>query len=70
MKKFRKNATTRCKRAKGVRGHLAFLMNPKKRKQLYNRLLKAATYFADSMSEETGCKIEPEEILRQSHIRK
>ena len=67
MKKFKKN---RCKRANGVRGHLAFLMNPKKREQLYNRLLKAATYFADSMSEETGCKIEPEEILRQSHIRK
>ena len=57
------------KRSRNVRihhGNLACRMNPKKRRDIWNRLYRAASWFAESMSEYTGTDIDAEEILRQS----
>ena len=50
-------------------GNLEWRMNPKRRRDLWNRLYQAASWFAESMSEYTGTEIDAGEILRQSGYR-
>lgn len=46
------------------------LWNPRRRARLYDKLYKAASTFAASMSEQTGKEISPTEILEEFHFRR
>ena len=46
------------------------LLNPTRRRDLYDRIYKHCALFAQSMSEETGKTITPEEIMQELHFKK
>ena len=46
------------------------LLNPKRRRELYDRIYRNCALFAQSMSEETGKAITLEEIMQELHFKK
>lgn len=66
MKRNKRKYSKRNRKLRIHHGNLKWRMNPKKRKDIWNRLYRAASWFAESMSECTGTEIDAEEILRQS----
>lgn len=66
MKRNKRKYLRKSRKRRTYRGNLEWRMNPKKRKDIWNRLYRAASWFAESMSECTGKEIDAGEILRQS----
>lgn len=65
MKRYNRYRKNQKKKTQSF-GNLEYKMNPKKHIAIYNRLYRAAEWFAQAISECTGKYIDPKTILRQS----
>ena len=66
MKRYNKYRWKQRKNTRRSIGNLEWKMSPKKHIAIYNRLYRAAEWFAQAINECTGKDIDPKTILRQS----